>query len=112
MGLHSENVLVLARQNLNLISAELLDSSHRLVVGLEGSGTRDNARDVLDQLGLGFEDVDTIMRDPRQSLDLLGTDSADIRLPDRRHQPGLLGYCGGPWGANRWTLARFWWRSC
>ncbi|MBT8397215.1 MAG: TAXI family TRAP transporter solute-binding subunit, partial [Gemmatimonadetes bacterium] len=78
MGLHSEDVLVLARKDLNLISAELLDSSHRLVVGLEGSGTRDNAGDVLAQLGLGFDDVDTIGRDPRKSLNLLRTDSADL----------------------------------
>ena len=88
MGLHSEDVLVLARRDLNLISAELLDSSHRLVVGTEGSGTRDNAGDVLDQLGLGFDDVDTIMRDPRQSLDLLGTDSADILFLTGGISPG------------------------
>ncbi|MGD8362674.1 MAG: TAXI family TRAP transporter solute-binding subunit [Gemmatimonadota bacterium] len=78
MGLHSEDVLVIARRDLNLPSAAMLDPGRRLVVGEEGSGTRDNAEDVLDALGLGFDAVDTIMRDPRESLSLLATDSADV----------------------------------
>ncbi len=78
MGLHSEDLLVIARRALNLPDAESLDPSHRLVVGTEGSGTRDNAADVLAALGLALGAVDTIMRDPRQSLPLLETDSADI----------------------------------
>jgi TRAP transporter TAXI family solute receptor len=95
MGLHYEDVLVLARHDLNLISAELLDSSHRLVVGGEGSGTRENAQDVLDRLGLSFDDVDTIMRDPRQSLGLLSTDSADILFLTGGISPGYLDTVAG-----------------
>lgn len=78
MGLHYEDLLVIARRDLNLPSADLLDSSHRLVVGEEGSGTRENASDLLHELGLGMDGVDTIMRDPRVSLPLLQADSADI----------------------------------
>ncbi len=78
MGLHSEDLHVVARTDLNLPSIESLDSSHRIVVGEEGSGTRENAEDVLGILGLGLGAVDTIMRDPRQSLYLLASDSADI----------------------------------
>jgi len=77
MGLHSEDILIIVRRDLNLPSAAVLDPGLRLVVGEEGSGTRDNARDVLEQLGLGFDAVDTIMRDPRFALPLLASDSAD-----------------------------------
>jgi len=76
------------RQGLALPSADFLDSSHRLVVGTEGSGTRYNAKDVLDLLGLSFEDVDTIPRDPRASLPLLGADSADILFLTGSTGPG------------------------
>ena len=78
MGLHYEDLLVIARQDLNLPSAALLEPGYRLVVGEEGSGTRDNAGDVLAALGLDFDAADTLMRDPRQSLHLLSTDSADV----------------------------------
>jgi TRAP transporter TAXI family solute receptor len=78
MGLHSEDLIVVARDALNLPSAALLESGHRLVVGEAGSGTRDNAGDVLSALGLSMDAVDTLMRDPRESLHLLASDSADV----------------------------------
>lgn len=78
MGLHPEDVLVLARRSLDLSSASHIDPGMRVVVGVAGSGTLENARDVLDALGLGLGAVDTIMREPRESLSLLETDSADI----------------------------------
>jgi TRAP transporter TAXI family solute receptor len=78
MGLHYEDIIVVVREGLGLPSADFLDSSHRLVVGTDGSGTRYNARDVLELLGLSFAEVDTIARDPRGSLPLLASDSADV----------------------------------
>jgi len=87
MGLHYEDLLVIARQDLNLPSAALLDSGHRLVVGEEGSGTRENAKDVLRELGLGLDGVGTIMRDPRESLHLLASDSADFLFLTGRVTP-------------------------
>lgn len=78
MGLHPEDLLVLARNSLDLQAASHINPGMRVVVGVPGSGTLENARDVLDALGLGLEAVDTIMREPRESLHLLGTDSADI----------------------------------
>jgi TRAP transporter TAXI family solute receptor len=78
MGLHPEDVLVLARSSLDLPSASHINPGMRVVVGAVGSGTLENARDVLDALGLGLGAVDTIMREPRESLHLLATDSADI----------------------------------
>lgn len=78
IGLHPEDLLVLARSSLDLQSASHITPGMRVVVGTAGSGTLENARDVLDALGLGLEAVDTLMREPRESLHLLHTDSADI----------------------------------
>jgi TRAP transporter TAXI family solute receptor len=78
MGLHPENVLVIERATLGLSSAARIRPGMRVVVGRHGSGTLENARDVLGALGLGMEAVDTLMREPRANLQLLGADSADI----------------------------------
>lgn len=78
MGLHPENVLVIARATLGLSSAARIRTGMRVVVGRQGSGTLENARDLLGALGIGVESVDTLMREPRASLHLLGTDSADV----------------------------------
>lgn len=78
MGLHYENLLAIARRDLNLPSLIHLDPGRRLVVGAEGSGTRENANDILVSMGHSLDAMDTIMRDPRTSLGLLAADSADI----------------------------------
>ena len=78
MGFHYEDLLVIAKRDLNLPSVEYLRSGYRLVVGKEGSGTLGNASDVLAGLDLGLDAMETIMEDPRRSLSMLASDSADI----------------------------------
>lgn len=77
IGLHSEDVLLIAREGAGIETASQLRPGHRVVVGEAGSGTIANAGVILSQLGFSMSAVDTLMRSPRRSLHLLRTDSAD-----------------------------------
>ncbi|HSR41212.1 MAG TPA: TAXI family TRAP transporter solute-binding subunit, partial [Longimicrobiales bacterium] len=77
MGLHPEEVLVIARRGLGVAAAPSIRPGSRILVGEDGSGTLLNARNVLAAMGLGMELVDTLMRAPRENLHLLATDSLD-----------------------------------
>ena len=78
MGLHPEEVLVVGRTALGPGNASLITPGSRVLIGEAGSGTLLNARNVLGAMGLGLELVDTVMRTPRTSLNLLATDSIDF----------------------------------
>lgn len=77
MGLHPEEVLVIGRRGLGVVSAASIRPGSRVLVGEAGSGTLLNARNVMGAMGLGMELVDTLMRPPRESLRLLANDSLD-----------------------------------
>ena len=78
MGLFYEDLLVIARKDLKLRSASGIRQDLRIVIGARESGTRSNAINVLDAIGLSLTAITPIEMEPRRALPLLAKDSADI----------------------------------